>query len=361
MILVLLLSTPALPALAQVTVAVYNDEGAWSDGITAFEKFLDWKGLTHQRVSAADINTTALDGTYKVVYFPGGYAYDYKRKLTARGEQHIRDFVNNGGAYIGICAGAFFAADRVDWEGGSYPYTLGLFKGTARGALDVITPWPGWAMTSITMRPDHPITAGRRSSYTTLYYGGPSFHPASGTLIDTLATWDADAGSPAIITLTYGSGRVLLIGPHPEIEENDTRDGTAFASDLTDPESEWGMLWTSMDWLLQRPISDTTVTTIEAVAEPTTPEVITVFPNPAVASATVTLTQRVTTTGRLSLVDALGRECMVLHDGPVLQGPAHFRVSLRKPDGTALPAGVYHVVFRVGDGVRTARVVVGRW
>ena len=116
-----------------------------------------------------------------------------------------------------------------------------------------------------------------------------------------------------------------------------------------------------MDWLLKRPVSDTTVTCVDAVSGPARADIITVFPNPAQEFATVTLTQSVATTGRLTLVDALGREWMVLHDGPILQGPTQFRVSLRRPDGAALPAGVYHAVFRVGGMIRTARVVVRSW
>lgn len=58
------------------------------------------------------------------------------------------------------------------------------------------------------------------------------------------------------------SGRVLLIGPHPGIEESDARDGTSFGFELPDPESEWGLLWTAMDWVLGRPITDTTLTSV---------------------------------------------------------------------------------------------------
>jgi len=47
----------------------------------------------------------------------------------------------------------------------------------------------------------------------------------------------------------------LLVGPHPEIEEDSDRDGTNFANELNDNGSDWPFLWTSLDWLLKNPIS----------------------------------------------------------------------------------------------------------
>ncbi len=74
--------------------------------------------------------------------------------------------------------------------------------------------------------------------------------------IDTTATWAAYFDKPAIINFTYGSGRVLLMGPHPEIEEDDDRDGTDFAQELDDQGTDWRFLWTALDWVLGRPISN---------------------------------------------------------------------------------------------------------
>ena len=50
----------------------------------------------------------------------------------------------------------------------------------------------------------------------------------------------------------------MLVGPHPEIEEDDSRDGAHnFAEELSDgPDgSDWPFLWTAVDWLRQQPIT----------------------------------------------------------------------------------------------------------
>lgn len=314
-------------------VAVYFDEGAWEDGVIAFESFLDWKGLSHQRVDARWINANGVYPQFKVVYFPGGYAYDYKRKLTAAGERHLREHVAAGGGYVGICAGAFYAATRVDWEGGSYPYTLGLFKGRAYGALSQIKAWPDYTLTTISLNPRHDANAGLPAHFTTLYFGGPAFYPDPDENVDTLATWDQFNEHPAIIALQYGQGRVLLVGPHPEIEENSRRDGNQFASELSDPETEWGMLWQYMDWVLQRPITDTTMTTgvrTDGSRKNQSSGSLAFYPNPS--SDALYLDTEGSSPVEIEISDLFGRNRMALTN----ESASRLIVSVKN-----LPAGLY--------------------
>ena len=338
--------------IAPVDVAVYFDDGAWADGVTAFERFLDWKGLSHERIDAGIVNRDDLRPRYSIVYFPGGYAYDYKTKITARGEQHIRDLVNDGGGYIGICAGAYFASDRVDWEGGSYPYTLGLFKGTARGAIAEIQPWPNWTMTDIAVVRRHEITRGQPATFRTLYFGGPAFYPDAGAIVDTLATWTAYHAAPAIIAFPYGAGRVLLSGPHPEIEENSARDGSDFGSTLLDPESEWGLLWAAMDWLLGRPVTDTILTGADNVipASPSVPEPLTLWPNPAGERIFADIHLDQAETVSLTLFDALGRERGRVFEGSLQGGIHRFSFDLRTLDPSR--SGAEFMVLQVRSASR---------
>ncbi|NIA30562.1 MAG: hypothetical protein GWP06_11710, partial [Actinobacteria bacterium] len=253
--LMLFLSFHALFAIEGAEIAIYNGEGTWYDGIVSFEQFLDWKGITHERLGPLDINLNNLTNYYNGIYFPGGDAYYYKRAINETGLQHIRELVQGGGAYIGMCAGAYFASDSVEWEGGIYDYQLDLFQGTATGAIDEIAPWPEYVMTVIDLNPGNPINQYEPPSQTTLYYGGPVFKPQQNASIDTVATWREHANDAAIINFSYGSGRVLLVGPHPEIEEDGDRDSTDFAQELDDNGTEWNLLWTAMDWVLGRPIS----------------------------------------------------------------------------------------------------------
>ena len=345
---------------ASVDVAVYMDSGAWEDGVIAFEHFLDWKGLTHLRVDAARVNASSLSAEFRCLYVPGGYSYDYQKKITTRGEQNIRDLVGSGGAYIGICAGAFFAADHVDWEGGNYPYTLGLFKGTAKGALSEIKPWPEYGMTTITTNPEHPISRNQPRTLNTMYFGGPAFIPDPGFEVDTIATWDAAKQQCAIIAFPYGSGRVLLVGPHPEIEENDARDGTVFGTELTDPESEWGLLWRATDWLLGRPITDTAATSVASAPVPASAVTMgSCRPNPVTDRASLRLTSSAPARAVVSIVDMLGRTVATLFDGQLDAGSRNISFST-SINGQDLPAGRYLVRLFDGGRVQAAPIVILR-
>lgn len=52
-----------------------------------------------------------------VLIIPGGYTEEYVNYLSKEGFDAIREFVFNGGGYIGICAGAYLAAEQVEVPG----------------------------------------------------------------------------------------------------------------------------------------------------------------------------------------------------------------------------------------------------
>lgn len=241
--------------------AIYTGSGTWEPSITAFKKFLEWKGLTWQEVNAKTINDKDLRPLYRGIFMPGGWAYDYKRAIKSSGNQHIRDLINNGGAYIGMSAGAYYACDNVRWEGKDYPYYLKLFQGDCIGPIDEIAPWPNYVMTAMNINQNHSANLYEPATEDILYYGEPYFVARQGQEMQVLASWIVPANpeannAPGIIGFNYGSGRVLLVGPHPEIEEDSDRDGTNFGDELNDNGSDWPFLWTAVDWLLRRQISE---------------------------------------------------------------------------------------------------------
>ncbi len=237
-------------------VAIYTGPGVWDEGVIALENFLDFKGLDWEEVNAWDVNRKDLSALYDAIIIPGGWAVSYKRYISDSGIQHIKELVNNGGAYIGICAGAYYAADKVAWEGRTYDYPLDLFNGTAYGSLDSIIPWDGYTMTILNMNLDDSINIYEPATEDMLFFGGPALYPNEGENVDVVARWAAHNNDPAIVKFNYNQGRVLLLGPHPEIEEDSDRDGTDFADEFEDNGSDWPFLWAAMDWVLQQPITE---------------------------------------------------------------------------------------------------------
>ena len=117
-----------------------NDGGAWPGFLPAVGRSVEYSGHIPLSIRVEEIINNLLTGTeFDVIVFPGGYAYGYKTGLDGH-EQKIRDFILAGGSYFGICAGGFYAAGTIWWEGRSYPYPLDIYSGEATGPLDDIAP-----------------------------------------------------------------------------------------------------------------------------------------------------------------------------------------------------------------------------
>ena len=336
--LVLLLLAVQTKGQDKTDFAVYADTGAWEAGVIAYEHFFDYKGLTHERIYSEDVNTSDLSAQYRGILFPGGWAYNYKLPITTTGLESIRKLVREGGAYIGMCAGAYFACDSIYWEeDGKLDYPLDLFSGIAIGALDRIAPWDDYAMTQVDMNPLHPINRFHPSFESVMYFGGPYFVPRPGTVMDTIATWNDYYDQPAVVGVSYGKGRVLLSGPHPEIEEDDVRDGTEFGTELADNGSDWPWLWSAVDWVLQDSISSPVVI---SVARPATPaeriELLPPYPNPFIGASSIRFRLSAEAFVRISVHDLLGRELAVLLESS--RAPGLHTLIL---DGEKLTPGMY--------------------
>ena len=246
----------------QADFAVYTGSGTWGPSIQAFENFLEWKGLTWREINKNDINGGGLVGNYRGLFMPGGWAGNYNRDIKNSGDQEIRNFISSGGAYIGMSAGAFYACDIVIWEGSAYNYPSDIFDGDCIGPIEEIAPWPEYTMTTMTMNLGHEANIYEPLERDVLYYGEPYFVANQGQEMNVLASWQVPSnpgidGTHGIISFNYGNGRVVLVGPHPEIEEDDSRDGNTFGEELSDGDdgSDWPFLWTAVDWMLKEPIT----------------------------------------------------------------------------------------------------------
>lgn len=232
-----------------VRVAVYSGKGAYFRSIKAAIRMFLWMGAEPQRIMPREI----IDGKLKsfdILYMTGGWAVPYIRDLKNGGTANIREFVRRGGAYIGTCAGAFFAADYIYWEGKRYEYPLDLFPGSARGPIAELAPWPGFKLCRINLsRTPHAITKGEPDSMMSLYYGAPWFEVPPGFKADILAYYDIN-NKPAMLAYEIGQGRVFLTGVHTEFEEGSDRDNVLWDNDMHDPESEWPLMRNAVRWLV---------------------------------------------------------------------------------------------------------------
>ncbi|MEW6278536.1 MAG: BPL-N domain-containing protein [Candidatus Eremiobacterota bacterium] len=217
-----LLSGTARPE-AGLRAAIYDDTreanpSAWSAGLDGLEKALRQSGASSVRLTRAELNTGSLPlEQFDVLLIGGGLAYPgYIQLITPQGKQRLRDAVRGGMGLVAVCAGAYFVSDTCVYDGVSYGdevgYNLDLYPGPARGPVPGLPVLPAYGLAAVRFEPHAAYGEG---CVRHLWYGsGPSFpNPPAGTTV--LGRYHE--GSPAVIALDYGDGRVVLWGAHAEL------------------------------------------------------------------------------------------------------------------------------------------------
>ena len=205
-----------------IKLAVYLDKGIWDGTDVSIGRMLTGLKIPYSVMDKAGIVSGKLDG-FDLLLMPGGDMWRYASYLGTNGMEKIESFVRNGGGYIGICGGAYFAAERIVWTGWAREPRretgiagLNLFAGTARGPMEDFAPTynePGCTVNIIGT--DHPVAAGLPAIITPLYAHGPELLPAGGASVSVIGT-TRRGNRTVLMALTHGAGGVFLTGLHPE-------------------------------------------------------------------------------------------------------------------------------------------------
>ena len=83
-------------------VALYSDQGTDDNCVQATKNMFEWMGYTVSLVEADYINNKGVEG-FSILCIPGGDMYQYAQDISSAGKEKIRDFIGDGGGYIGIC------------------------------------------------------------------------------------------------------------------------------------------------------------------------------------------------------------------------------------------------------------------
>ncbi len=147
----------------------------------------------------------------KVWLQPGGLAAQQMQAMVPELKRNIVRFVQSGGGYVGVCAGAMLASDQYsEYEPGQGPQTysaLGFFPGSVSiynapsSAVMIDSLWEGQ----------------NRHLYWEL---GPIFDAASswGKEIEILSRYPT--GEVATVRRNFGKGRVYVTAFHPEAPQS---------------------------------------------------------------------------------------------------------------------------------------------
>ena len=209
--------------VAKIKIAVYSGGGALCDDRSkvppVFKSILTMPDAFAACISAKQVQDGILTN-FDVAIFPEGTGHGEATSLGESGCKQVREFVGHGGKYIGICAGAYLCISEFPWslkilnaqtlspkwERGEGEVTMELTDAGRKIFGDKTGAFPVFYENGPVIKPDGVATL---PNYEVLaYYRSERAEHDSpkGIMID----------SPAMVTASYGAGRVIFISPHPE-------------------------------------------------------------------------------------------------------------------------------------------------
>ena len=211
-----------------IRVAVYQGPGAGPSRANLINALGAAKGgpaLQISHLTPEDIRSGKLQD-FDVLIHPGGSGGGQGRALEVKGREAEREFVRNGGGFIGICAGAYLATDDYEWS-------LGLIEARA---IDRKHWARGTGTVEVELSPAAKEFFGAGDKRLSIHYAqGPLLgrrewdnplapeYESLGLYRTEIAKKGAPegimAGTSAIVRANFAKGRVFVFSPHPELTD----------------------------------------------------------------------------------------------------------------------------------------------
>lgn len=210
-----------------MNILVYVDEGAGPRSVQLLIEALKSEPLCQdtkiQHVDRSFIKDVDWESSTSLLIFPGGRDIHYHEALKGKPNQKIRRYVENGGRYLGLCAGGYYGCSRIEFEKGRPLEVIGdrelsFFPGIARGSAYGPNQFQyesedGSCVAELAWLGEEEL--GPASVY---FNGGCAFIDANqhqNTSI--LARYQDIPNLPAaIVQCEVGKGKAILSGVHPE-------------------------------------------------------------------------------------------------------------------------------------------------
>ncbi len=207
-----------------VRTGVYAGRGISGDGAVEWFRIVQSSPELEIKVLDSEmIRNGGLDGLDLLV-MPGGSSPAIKRDLGTNGTARVKDFIRNGGGYVGTCAGCCLMMEEAPDPSrgiGVMPFYRSGSKG--RYLIPIGLNEKGAQALGID-----------KGTYIVQYSHGPILEPSTQLVenasFEVWGTFRTDAGKygsqpemygrAAIVGGTYGKGRVFAISCHPEFFEN---------------------------------------------------------------------------------------------------------------------------------------------
>jgi len=201
-------------------IYIYKDEGVSNNSIlhtvfTLKETLTD--GYYIHSINAKEIirNEWVKDAALLIV--PGGADLPYTKKLNGQGNANIKNYVNNGGSYLGICAGSYYASAYVEFDKSGELEVLGERE---------LAFFPGPAVGPIIAKYSYENNSGARAAnirlglknlkQSTIYYNGGGYFKDAANYSNVVIMGYYQNHLPAIVHILHKKGNVILSGVHFE-------------------------------------------------------------------------------------------------------------------------------------------------
>lgn len=120
-------------------IYIYSDKGASQRSVLASKRALErWTPYASTVLTSSELLQGSWTHNALAILVPGGADLPYCQLLNGLGNSIIRQYVEQGGTYLGICAGAYFASSRChfhldDEQEINQPRELSFYPGPAIG------------------------------------------------------------------------------------------------------------------------------------------------------------------------------------------------------------------------------------
>ncbi|MBV8842322.1 MAG: hypothetical protein JO307_05880 [Bryobacterales bacterium] len=185
----------------RASILLFNGTGASPADVAAIEAILHANHLNYSRVNSPSLNGMGEEQIrqYRLLIVPGGNFVDIGNSLSASTTTNIRNAVQSGLNYLGICAGAFFAGNSPYnglnlTSGARFRFYSAEDRGIRKAAV--------------------PIASADGRTLDQYWEDGPQLTGWG----DVVAKYPD--GTPAVAEGRFGAGWVILSGVHPEAAEN---------------------------------------------------------------------------------------------------------------------------------------------
>lgn len=198
-------------------ICIYSGPGASKENIHQMQVALIKSGipdLSIKLVNHTKIEQTHLKGCDLFV-IAGGRDRLYSKYLNGRCNNIIKNYVKLGGAFLGICAGAYYAGTKVEFAKGSDKEViedreLGFFKGSVIGPV----------LCDYFYNSTKGTTAAKINiddQYSYVHYNGGGYFQGNDKSVEVISYYqDLNPLLPAIIKIKEHKGLVILSGVHFE-------------------------------------------------------------------------------------------------------------------------------------------------